>query len=114
MPGPSEPDLKPESANPNRNPKRPNGSPEGERLRAPKPVGFLGPIKETYGGTPTKMVRAIALLRSGPVKRSELIAKLKIHPVEATRVLRELCHRGYAEKIRHGVYQLTTAGANGA
>jgi hypothetical protein len=60
----------------------------------------------TYAGKPTLKLRTLDLLRAnGSCRRADIIQALACHPVEANRVLRELCAGGLAEKVRHGVYR---------
>jgi hypothetical protein len=70
----------------------------------------LPEIKTTYAGRPTLLARVRDILRDeGPVKRKPIIDRLGVRQEDVQRAVNVLCERGYAERVGHGLYDLTRA-----
>jgi hypothetical protein len=68
----------------------------------------LADIKLTYGGKPTLLSRVLDVLHAeGPVRRRTIIDRLGVREEEVQRAVITLCERGHAERVGHGLYDLT-------
>jgi hypothetical protein len=87
-----------------------NGPPEGAAARRSGRPDARN-LRSLYGGKPVLRERLFDLMQSRrcgwPWQRGDVAAELGVRPVQAGRVLRELCDLGLAERIDHGRYILT-------